>query len=318
MTEDLSWAMGVARYLEGVANTPALRAAMADVLPKVMAFSSSMGLDAGIYAKVKEYSETAEGKALTGPRKRLLEKSLKRYRRAGIDLPEEQKTRLKAMSVESAQLSKKFSDNVLDSTNAVDFVIKDEGNIAGLPASDRAAALQSAKQKGVEGWRFTLQAPSYVAVMTHIKDAALRERMYRAYNNKAISGAQDNRPLMKRILELRRERARLLGFQTYADLQTEERMAKSGENVRRFLSDLERKTRPFAAKEDEELLAFRREHRRAAARRRSSPGTSATTPRRCARRATISRKRRCAPTSPCPASCRACSRSWAGSTASRS
>ena len=258
ITEDLSRGIGIARHLEAVRSTPALRAAVAGVLPKLSAFYSSLSLDSAVYAKVKEYAATPEAKALTGARKRHLELTLKQFRRGGAELNEEGKKRLRAMSVELTQLSKKFADNVLDSTNAFELVITDEARLAGLPERDRAAARESAKKKGVEGWRFTLQAPSLGPALMYLDDRGLREQLYRASAVIASSGAHDNRPIMKRILELRRERAKLLGYRTFADLMTEERMARSGENVRQFLATLERKTRPFAQKEHQELAAFRK------------------------------------------------------------
>jgi len=105
-----------------------------------------------------------------------------------------------------------------------------------LPESALLAARQSAAQKGIEGYRFTLQAPSYIPVMTYLDDRSVRERIYRAYNSRATAGEHDNRPLVRRILELRREKAKLLGYNTFADLVTEDRMAKSGEAARRFSS----------------------------------------------------------------------------------
>ena len=258
ITEDLDRATGFVNYINNVSTTPDLRKAIDQTLPETSAFHSSMALDSGIYSKVREYSQTPEAKALTGARKRLLELTLKRFRRSGVELSDANKTRLRAISVELARLSKKFADNVLDSTNAFEIVIRDEAKLAGLPESARAAARQSAKQKGVEGWRFTLQEPSYLAVSRFMDDAATREKMYRAYSTRATTGERDNRPLLARILELRRERAKLLGYKNYADLQTEERMAKSGENVRTFLGTLEQKTRGAFDVENKDLAAFRK------------------------------------------------------------
>ncbi len=258
ITEDLSQAMSVVRHLEGVATTPELRAAVTAVLPKYTAFVSSIPLDSGIYAKIKEFAATDEARALTGPRKRFLTWTLDEFRRNGAELGENEKARLRAISVELSKLRKQFSDNVLDATNAFEIVIKDEALLAGLPESAREAARESARSKRVEGWRFTLQEPSFRAVMTYLDDAGIRERMYRAYNTRAAGGSRDNVSIMKRILELRRERARLLGYQNYADLVVENRMAKSGARVREFLATLDAKTRPFYEKEAAEILAFRR------------------------------------------------------------
>jgi oligopeptidase A len=256
--EDLSQTMGIARHLEGVATTPALRAAVSAVLPKYAAFTASIPLDKGIYAKIKEFAATPEAKALTGPRKRFLTLTLDEFRRSGAELGDADKDKLRAMSVEMSKLRKRYSDNVLDATNAFEIVIKEDTLLAGLPESARAAARESARRKGVEGWRFTLQEPSFRAVMTYLDDAGIRERVYRAYNGRAASGVDDNVAIMKRILELRRERARLLGYKNCADLTVEDRMAKNGERVREFLATLDAKTRPFYEKETAEITAFRR------------------------------------------------------------
>lgn len=256
--EELSQAMGIARHLEGVATTPALRAAVTAVLPKYTAFTSSIPLDKDIYAKVKEFAATPEAQSLTGAHKRFLKLTLDEFRRSGAELGEADKAKLRAMSVEMSKLRKQFSDNVLDATNAFEIVVKEDTLLAGLPESARAAARESARRKGQDGWRFTLQEPSFRAVMTYMDDAGIRERMYRAYNGRAAGGLRDNVAIMKRILELRRERARLLGYKNYADLTVEDRMAKNGERVRGFLATLDQKTRAFYDKEAAEILAFRR------------------------------------------------------------
>ncbi|MCL6544620.1 MAG: M3 family metallopeptidase [Bryobacteraceae bacterium] len=255
IVEDLQRGMTIVRHLEGVASTPALRAAVNAVLPKYTEFVSGLPLDRGVYAKIKEYSQTEEAKALTGPRKRFLEVTLDEFRRAGAELTDKEQARLREINVEMSRLRKQFADHVLDATNEFELVITDERKLAGLPESAKAAARESARQKGVEGWRFTLQQPSYTAVMTYLDDPAIRERMFRAYNTRA---AASNLPVMKRILELRRERARILGFKNYADLVTADRMAKNGERVREFLRMLEDRTREFYERENAELLEFRR------------------------------------------------------------
>jgi oligopeptidase A len=258
IVEDLSQTMGIARHLEGVASTPALRAAVSAVLPQYAGFTASIPLDRQIHAKIKEFAATPEAQSLTGARKRFLTLTLDEFRRSGAELGDAGKDKLRAMSVEMSKLRKQYSDNVLDATNAFEIVIKEDTLLAGLPESARAAARESAKRKGVEGWRFTLHEPSFRAVMTYMDDAGIRERVYRAYNARAAGGVRDNVPMMKRILELRRERARLLGYKNYADLITEDRMAKNGGRVREFLAALDAKTRAFHEKETAEILAFRR------------------------------------------------------------
>jgi oligopeptidase A len=132
-------------------------------------------------------------------------------------------------------------------------------SLRGLPPSAVAAARQSAEQRGLAGWRFTLQAPSYTALMTYLDDQSIRERVYRAFTVRATSGAHDNRPLIPRVLELRHEKAQLLGYSNFPDFVLEDRMAHSGARAREFVEDLRRKTERHFERENRELAGFRKE-----------------------------------------------------------
>jgi oligopeptidase A len=254
----LDRAMSVVSHLDGVRSTPQLRAAIAQALPQITGFRNGVTLDPRVWAKVKRYLASEEARTLSGNRRRLLDLTLKRFRRAGAELDEGARARMREINVELASLSKRFNDNALESTNAFELVITDESKLAGLTETARIAARQAAQDKGVEGWRFTLQAPSVMAALQYLDDASLRERVYRASISVASEGRWDNRPLIRRILELRRERARLLGYRDWADYQTEERMAGSGAKVRDFLATLEEKTRAAFERERRELIEFRR------------------------------------------------------------
>jgi len=258
MTEPLDYAMGVVRHLESVATYPELRAAFNGVQPQVSAFYSGIPLHEGLWNSLKKFAATAEGSRLAGARRRFLEKTMDAFRRHGAELDPTGKTRLEAIDVELTQLTTKFSENVLDSTNAFELVIADEAKLAGLPPSARESAQESAKRKSREGWRFTLQAPDYVAVMTYLDDASIRRGMYEAYSVRATEGAHDNRAIVARVLELRREKANLLGFGNFADLVLEDRMAHTGSRALQFLEDLKGKTERRFREENEDLLAFRR------------------------------------------------------------
>lgn len=258
ITDRLDRAVGIVSHLDGVRSTPEWRAAIAQALPKITAFRNSVTLDPRIWARIKKYAASEEARALTGNRKRLLDLTLKRFRRAGADLDGAARSRMREINIELANLSKKFNDNALESTNAFELVITDEAKLAGLTEIARAAARQAAAEKGLEGWRFTLQTPSIMAAMAYLDDAALREKIYRASITVASGGRWDNRPLVRRIIELRQESARLLGYRDWADYQTENRMAGSGAKVREFLTRLESQTRPAQDREYQELLAFRR------------------------------------------------------------
>jgi oligopeptidase A len=259
VTERLELVMSVVAHLEAVATTPALRAAYNAVQPRVSAFYSGITLSAGVWAALTSFAATPEAAALTGTRRRFLDKTVAEFRRNGADLPPAGKERLSAIDVELATLTLRYAQNVLDATNAFELVIDDPARLAGLPEQAIAAARESAAQKGLTGYRFTLQAPSYTPAMTYLDDAGIRERLYRANGTRATAGEHNNRPLVARILELRREKATLLGFKSFADLVLEDRMAKTGDAARRFIALLREKTEPFFVRENEELLAFRRE-----------------------------------------------------------
>lgn len=258
MGDTLSYGFGAVSLLESLATSPEQRKAFNEVLPMVSAFSSRVSLDPVLAGLVKSYSETPEAKKLTGARARLLKVTLDQFRRGGAYLDEEKRKRLFEINTEMSRLSAKFGQNALDSTNQFEVLVTAESQLAGLPDSARAAARASAQSKGKEGWRFTLQAPSALPVLRFLDDRSIREKVSRAMSTVATTGALDNSPIIARLLTLRAEKAKLLGYANYADFQTENRMAKSGANVKKFLGELEDKSRPFFDKENAELQAFRR------------------------------------------------------------
>ena len=258
VTEPLGYAMDIVGHLESVATTPELRAAYNAVQPPVSEFYSSIPLNADLWKQLKRYAATAEATELTGARGRFLSRTLDRFRRSGAELDAAGKKRLAEINVELTKRTTKFSENVLDATNDFELVIEDESKLAGLPESAIEAARESAGKKGKRGWRFTLQAPSYIAVMTYLDDAGIREQIYRAFSTRAAGGRFDNRENVKEILALRREKAELLGYRNFADLVLEDRMAKQGEEAQSFVRSLKAKTDGAFAAENAGLLAFRK------------------------------------------------------------
>jgi oligopeptidase A len=260
ITERLEPVMSVVAHLESASTSPALRAAYSAVQPGVSAFYSDITLSEGVWTAVKELAATPEAAALTGTRRRFLEKTVDYFKRNGADLDPAGKRRLSEIDVELSQLTLRYGQNVLDATNAFELCIEDRAALAGLPEQGVEGARESAAQKGLPGYRFTLQGPSYTPALTYLADASVREKLYRAFTTRASApGPLDNRPLVAEILALRREKAELLGFRSFADLLTEDRMAKTGAAARRFIAMLHEKTAAFFARENEELLAFRRE-----------------------------------------------------------
>jgi oligopeptidase A len=258
-TEPLERAMTIIGHLESVATTDALREAYNATLPKVSAFWSELAMSDGLYQAVRAFSETAEAGALGATEQRFVEKTLDDFRRHGAELAPDDKAKLQAIEVELTKLTTEFAQHVLDETNAFELVLTEESQLAGLPESAKQAAAENANAKGIEGWRFTLQAPSLIPVLTYLDDGGIREQVWRAYNTRAISGKRDNRPLIARILELRRAKAKLLGYRDFSDLVTEDRMAKEGAKAQAFLEDLRDKTQAGFERENDELIRFRRE-----------------------------------------------------------
>ena len=253
----LDWAMGVVGHLESVATTDALRAAYEAVQPKVSLFASRVFQHQQLYAALREFAGTEEAKSLDATHARLLSKRLDAFRRSGAELDEAHRQELAQLDVELAQLTTKFSQNVLDETNDYELVITDEAKLAGLPESARAAARASAQKRDIEGWRFTLHAPSMIPVMTYLDDAELRREVWRAYSTRASrAGERDNRPLVEQILKLRERKAKLLGYANFADYVLEDRMAKHGEAARSFVEHLRERSEAAFARETQELREF--------------------------------------------------------------
>ena len=253
-TAELDFASAVIHHLEAVVSTPELRQAWNAAQPLVSEFYSRIPLHAGLWKALKNYAATPEAQQLTGVRARFLKKEIDSFRRHGADLEEAGKQRLAAIDVELSVTCMKFAQNVLDATAKFEYVITDEARLAGLPKAAAAAARQSAAAKGVEGWRFTLQHPSYIAIITYLDDKALREMFYRAYNRRA---AEANPELLEKILQLRREKARLLGFRDFAEFALQERMAKNGERALEFVRELQSQTETAFRVENQELEQFR-------------------------------------------------------------
>ena len=254
--EKLGFAMGVTGHLESVATYPEFRAAYNRVQPKVSAFFARIPLNEGVWKRVQAFADSKGAERLSPTRKRFLEKTVDDFRRSGAELDPSGKDRLLEINVELAQLTTKFAENVLDATNAFELILDDEGSLAGLPPSAVEAARESAAAKGVEGWRFTLQAPSYVAVMTYLDNEGIRETMFREFSRRAAAGRFDNTGNIVRILALRKEKSLLLGYRDFADLVLENRMAKNGANAWAFVNDLRDRTLEAFQRENEGLEAF--------------------------------------------------------------
>ena len=258
-TELLERTMTVVDHLESVATTEGLRAAYNATRPMVSAFWSELAMNDGLYQAVRAFAATEEAGSLPPTEKRFLEKTLDDFRRHGAELSPEDKAKLQAIEIDLTKLTTEFSQNVLDETNAFELIITDESKLAGLPESAKQAAAENASAKDLEGWRFTLHAPSMIPVLTYLDDASIREHVWRAYNTRAVSGGRDNRRIIGRVLELRRYKAKLLGYGDFSDLVTEDRMAKAGAKAKAFIDDLRDRTQVAFERENQELQAYRNE-----------------------------------------------------------
>lgn len=253
LTEHVGRAFGIVATLNAVSQTPALREAYDRMLPEVTGFFAKLPTHERLWGALKEYAATDEAASLDGIRRRHLDKTLREFRRYGADLPPEQKTRVEALRTELAKLGNAFQNNVLDGTKAFERVFDEPEPLAGLPESALRLAKASAESKGLEGYRVTLQQPSYFAVMQHAHDRDLRRTLFDAYLARGSQPSSDNRPLIGRILELRRELAGLLGYGTFARLAMEERMVSSPAAAIGFEADMRQSVRPHLDTELQEL-----------------------------------------------------------------
>ena len=251
-------------HLTTVADSPALREAHNALLPQVSAFFARIPLNAGLWLRLKAAAGHASAGGLQGEHRRFLAETMADFRQQGADLPAGKKARLEAVQGELAQLTQKYSENVLDATNAWELLIDDPDRLAGLPASAKEAARQSALKKGQGAetkpvWRFTLHAPSQEPVMLYAEDADLRRKIWSTAAAVGCQAPQDNRELIKRILTLRQEKAALLDRPHFADLVLERRMAKTGAQALAFIEDLHRRVATAFKRECDELAAFKAE-----------------------------------------------------------
>jgi oligopeptidase A len=257
--EQLSERIAPASHLMSVSETPELRAAYNAVLPEISAFWSRLPLDPRLWARVAAYAETDEARALTGLRRRHLDKTVSEFRRAGADLPDDRKDRLQEIRVEIDQLEQRFSEHVLDATAAYELVVDEERRLDGIPEAAKRRARAKAVERELEGWLLTLDFPSVEPILKHCHDRALREEIHRAYATRCRAGEHDNRHLIARILRLRDELAEILGYADFPDYVLEERMARTGERAITFERDLVERTRPYWMDDGEELTAHARE-----------------------------------------------------------
>lgn len=251
-------------HMNAVVNSPELRAAYNACLPKLSDYATELGQNERLYQAYQSIADGTEWSQLDTAQKKIIDNALRDFRLSGVALPAAEKTRFKAIMQELSNLTAKFEENLLDATNAWHKRIDDANELAGLPPGALGLMAQTAKQRDMEGWVLTLEFPSYIPVITYADNRALRREIYEAYVTRASdagphAGQWDNTPVMEKILALRHESSRLLGFSNYAEYSIAPKMARSSEQVLAFLTDLAGRSLAMARNELEEVRAFARE-----------------------------------------------------------
>ncbi|MDY0105912.1 MAG: M3 family metallopeptidase, partial [Giesbergeria sp.] len=260
-TEELGRAWGAVSHLNSVADTPELRAAYNEALPRVTEFWTRLGADERLYAKYK----AIDPGTLNAEQRQALKNAVRNFVLSGAELTGADKERFAQIQERQAELQQKFSENTLDATDAFAYYAS-EAELGGVPDDVRQAARAAAQAEGKEGFKLTLKMPCYLPVMQFATSSSLRERLYRAYTTRASDQAEgdaarfDNSAYIREILALRQEEARLLGYVNFGEVSVVPKMAQSPAEVVGFLRDLARRARPHAEKDVADLRAFAAEH----------------------------------------------------------
>ncbi len=226
------------------------------VSPMLTEYSMYVSLNAALFERVKAVYEKKGELGLDKDQLKLLEDNYKSFVRGGANLSDDDKELYSKWSEELSLATLQFSKNVLAATNAYTLHLTDSADLAGLPDFVKTMAAETASEKGLEGWTFTLHAPSYSPFLKYSEVRDLRKQMWTAYNTRATEGEFDNREIVKQIVDLRIKIANILGYETYADYALEERMAKSKTTVNDFIKNLLEPSMEFAKKDVADVYAF--------------------------------------------------------------
>ena len=261
--EAMEYAGGTLNNVAGIfyalmeANTNETMQAIAEqISPMLTEYSMYVSLNADLFERVKAVYEKRNELGLEKDQMKLLEDNYKSFVRGGANLSDEDKALYSKWSEELSLATLQFSKNVLAATNAYVLNITDEADLAGLPDFVRTMAAETASEKGLEGWAFTLDAPSYSPFLKYSQNRELRKQIWTAYNTRAIGGEFDNTEVVRNIVDLRIKIANILGYETYADYALEERMAKSKANVTEFIMNLLEPSLEFARKDIADVFAY--------------------------------------------------------------
>jgi oligopeptidase A len=263
--DKLSKAWSPVSHMNSVVNSDELRDAYNACLPKLSAYSTEMGQNEALFKAYRFIAESDEFATLDIAQQKIIRNALRDFKLSGIDLDNEKKQRYKEISQELSALASNYEENLLDATNAWSKLIRDEQDLAGLPESALAQAKQTAESHNEDGWMITLQFPSYISVMTYADNRELRREHYEAFATRASdqgphAGQWDNSENMEKILALRHEKARLLGFNNYSELSLATKMAEKPDDVTNFLEDLADRSWRHARGDLAELHEFAKKH----------------------------------------------------------
>jgi oligopeptidase A len=261
LNDRLEQAWSPVSHLNAVMNSEEWRKAYNDSLPLLSAYSTELGQNESLFNAYTQIEQSDNFSTFPPAQRKALQNALRDFRLSGIGLSAEKKKRFSDIAEKLSELSSRFADNVLDATQAWDLHLADDSRLAGLPDSAKALLATLAQQKNLDGYRITLDAPSYLAVMTYADDRELRKTVYTAFVTRASDQGPhasqfDNSSVMVDILKLRQEEAALLGYENYAEVSLATKMASSSDEVMTFLQQLAQQTKPGAQKEWEELCTF--------------------------------------------------------------
>ena len=257
-SETLENSWGKVAHLDSVCNTKEFREVYNKLMPRVSEFGTKVYLNEKLWESINSFSKSEEAQILSATKKRHLNEVIEDFKQSGANLGDKDKSKLEKLNAKLAQLTQKFTENVLDSTNAWELIIDDEAQLAGLPQSAKTLANEDAKAKGHENaWRFTLHAPSRMPVLQYLDSDEIRKKFWEAGNEIGSKEPFDNAALIDEILQLRQEKAQLLGKKNFADHVLKRRMAKSGQAALDFLHELRDKSEKFFIKEVASLEEYK-------------------------------------------------------------
>ena len=265
LEDKLHHAWSPVSHLNSVMNSVELRDAHTACLAMITDYYTEVGQNRSLFQAYQAIAESAQYDLLPQADRKVIDNALRDFRLSGVDLPESEQARLSELSREISSLKSTFNNNVLDATQVWQKLVTEKSDLLGVPHNALVSMHQNAVEKGLQGYLLTLDAPCYLAIMTHCDDRTLRHELYTAFGTRASNlgpnaGEFDNSNVMHALLSARLEQARLLGFKNYAELSVARKMARSAEEVLDFLVNLAEKSRPFARNDFETLVTFARKN----------------------------------------------------------